>query len=295
MFGCKSLSSLLFLAMVAACAPRSLTLLDFAADGGLASDSLDDSPADLFAYDVGLAPDSIDGNSVDASDAGTPADLLHGLIGLWHLDDDIGSKVASDSSGHGNDGNLVNLDPSQAWVPGRQGGGLATNGAGYVLVPDSASINGITAQVTVSAWVYLDGVISATDLYGTAISRQIGSTDEQYYHLSLFQGGFPSLFIGMSAKILPVHVVASQAVISRHWTHLAGTYDGSRAVLYVDGVEVGSQSISGVFPADTAALVLGGNGNKATTTELFPGSLDEIALYDRALSPEEIRLLANPQ
>ena len=62
-------------------------------------------------------------------------------------------------------------------------------------------IDSITTQVTVAAWVYFDGVISLADGYGTAMSRQIGATDEQYYHLSLYQTGNPTLFIGLSASI----------------------------------------------------------------------------------------------
>jgi hypothetical protein len=264
---------MILLGFLAACSPRTLTLVDLYSDGG-------------------HRPASIDGNPGNASDTATSATLLRGLVGLWHLDDAVGSTLARDSSGNGNDGTLVGLAPAQAWVTGRQGGALATNGAGYVSVPGSPSIDGITAQVTVSAWVYFDGVISAANLYGTAISRQVGTTNEQYYHLSLYQNGTPTLFIGFSASVLPVRPTAPQPVVSKQWTHLAGTYDGSLAILYVDGVEVSSLPISGVFPLDTRPVILGGNGNAGAVTELFPGRIDEVALYSRALAPVEIQLLA---
>ena len=48
----------------------------------------------------------------------------------------------------------------------------------------------------------------------------------------------------------------------------------------------------GVFPIDTRPVILGGNGNAAAVTELFPGIIDEEALYNRALTPDEIGLLA---
>jgi hypothetical protein len=186
---------------------------------------------------------------------------------------------------------LVGLDPALAWVSGHQGDALATSGVGYATVADSASIDSITTQVTVSAWVYFDGVISVADGYGTALSRQIGVTLEQYYHLSLYRDGTPTLFIGVGANTA-ARVTAPQVISPRHWTHLAGTYDGSQAVLYVDGMVAGSRSISGDFPLDTTPVILGGNGNRLLTTELFPGRLDDAALYSRALSPDEIRLLA---
>jgi hypothetical protein len=218
--------------------------------------------------------------------------LLRGLVGLWHLDDRVGSTTVGDSSGNRNHGVLMGLDPTLSWVAGRLGGALAIGPDGYVSVADSASINGIIDQVTLSAWVYFDGVISVADGYGTAISRQIGATNEQYYHLSLHQPGNPTLFVGMSANLPAARPTTSKTVAQKTWTHLAGTYDGSLATLYVDGVDVGSVSISGTFPIDTTPVILGGNGNAATVTERFPGIIDEVALYNRALSPDEIRLLA---
>ncbi len=266
--------ALVLLGAVATCSPRTLTLVEIYSDGG-------------------HRPPSIDGNLGDTSSTANPATLLSGLVGLWHLDDGVGSTVAHDSSGNGNHGTLVGLDQTQAWVAGRLGGALDTNGAGYISVPDSDSIDGITTEVTVSAWVYFDGVISSVDQYGTAISRQIRTTNEQYYHLSLYQDGTPALFIGFSASVPAARPIALQPIAPRHWTYLAGTYDGSVAVLYVDGIEVNSRSISGVFPLDTRPVILGGNGNAGAVTELFPGRLDEVALYNRALRPEEIGMLAN--
>jgi len=75
--------------------------------------------------------------------------------------------------------------------------------------------------------------------------------------------------------------------------HLAATYDGTTARLYVDGVPAISMPISGPFAADTTPVILGGNGNDATgvPTELFPGRVDEIMLYRRALSADEIARL----
>ncbi|MGB8294954.1 MAG: LamG domain-containing protein [Polyangia bacterium] len=264
---------LIVVASVAACSPRTLTLVDFFADAG-------------------LSPSSIDGSSRETTDGATPASLLRGLVGLWHLDDAVGSTVASDSSGNGNDATLVGLDPALAWVTGRQGGALDPNGLGYASAADSASIDGITAQVTLAAWVYFDGVIPVD--YGTAISRQIRTTNEQYYHLSLYQDGTPTLFIGFSASIAAARPTAPQPVVSRRWTHLAGTYDGALAVLYVDGAVAGSRAIVGVFPRDTTPVILSGNGNAGAVTEFFPGRLDEIVLYNRALGADEIKLLATP-
>lgn len=219
--------------------------------------------------------------------------MRNGLVGLWHFDETAG-MTAVDSSPNGNDGNLRLLDPSSAWAPGKFGNALAVEGAGYVHVPLSTSIDGIASGVTVSAWVYFEGIIPTDNDYGTAISRQIGTGVDQYYHLSLRKTeGLPNLWL---APMLPspLPVTATKAVSRNAWIHLAGTYDeASGGILYVNGEVAGSgPTITGRFPDDTTPLILGGNGNGSGVTELFPGRIDEIALYNRPLSPSEIAQLA---
>ena len=78
------------------------------------------------------------------------------------------------------------------------------------------------------------------------------------------------------------------------WVHIAGTYDGTMARLYVDGQLVSSQPLTGRFAADTTPFILGANGNgvgDASVSERFPGRIDEVMLYRRALSADEIQML----
>jgi hypothetical protein len=156
---------------------------------------------------------------------------------------------------------------------------------GWVNVTPSASIDGIVDRITVASWVYLEGTIMN---WGTAESRQIRSTIEQHYHLSLNSDLKPSLFI--TTATATALLAANDVVAPRTWVHLAGTYDGMTARLYVNGAQVASQPVTGTFAADTTPLIIGGNGNDASgvPTELFPGRLDEVMLYHRALTAEEI-------
>ena len=229
--------------------------------------------------------------------ATTSADgVACGLVGLWHLDEGPGATMAVDSSGNHNDGTLFQLDPATAWVTdGKFGNALAVEALGYVEVQLSDSIASIASAVTVSAWVYLDGSISATDEYGTALSRQLGTALDQYYHLALYKADAePSLWITPSNGGMPMHPVAP-AITPRTWTHLAGTYDGKVAILYVGGIRVAMSPDTGTFPSDSTTLILGGNRNNQTVTELFPGRIDELALYNRALTDAEIQRLANAE
>jgi hypothetical protein len=221
-----------------------------------------------------------------------PTGLLDNLVGYWRLDDGTGSTVAFDSSGRGNAGTLHNLDPTMAWVAGHSQGALAIAHTGWVQVAPSPSIDAITDHITVTAWVDLEGTITSADGWATALSRQTGTSSDQHYHLSFHEDGRPGLFlITVSGFAL---IFGTDMPPLGAWTHIAGVYDGAVARLYVNGAEVASQALTGSFAADTTPVILGGNGNDASgvPTELFPGRIDELMLYARALSAAEIGQLA---
>lgn len=251
-------------AALSACAPRSLLVVQPCSDGG--------------AIPCPATPN---------------VPLAVGLVGLWHLNEAPGSTMAQDSSGNGNHGILKELDPATAWVAGHEGdgGGLRIGGTGYVEVPmPSPSIAAISNGVTVAAWISLEGDVKE---YGTAISRQIGNSIDQYYHLSVNATERPALFVAMDELPSPVAFVPGDAAVKRAtFTHIAGTYDGSVARLYVDGEQKASDEIRGLFKSDTTPLILGANGNGPIVDERFPGRIDEIVLYNRPLDSKEIAQVA---
>jgi hypothetical protein len=80
-------------------------------------------------------------------------------------------------------------------------------------------------------------------------------------------------------------VRGSQALPLNAWTHLAVTYDGAAVRLYVDGTEVDSQPLTGTITGTSRPLRIGGN---SVWGEYFNGLIDEVRVYDRALSPAEL-------
>ena len=70
------------------------------------------------------------------------------------------------------------------------------------------------------------------------------------------------------------------------WTHLAATYDGTTLRFFVNGVQVASNAIAGPLLTSTGVLRMGGN---RIWREFFTGRIDEVRLYNRALSVTEIQ------
>ena len=212
------------------------------------------------------------------------------LIGFWRLDDGVGSATARDSSGWGNDGTLVDLPPATVWsAGGPEGTALAVEGKGYVNVVPSPSIDSITNQITVAASMYLEGTISD---YATAISRQIGTGLNQLYHLSIYNDMKPMFIVDAPDRYLQLK--GPDTIPLDTWLHVAGTWDGTEARLYLNGAVVATGAlVSSPLEAEQTPLVLGGNGNNAAITELFPGRLADVILYRRVLTAEEIAQLAS--
>jgi hypothetical protein len=73
---------------------------------------------------------------------------------------------------------------------------------------------------------------------------------------------------------------------TNQWTHLSSTYDGINQRLYVNGVQVSSRAQKGLIQPSTGALRIGGN---SIWGEYFHGYIDEVRIYNRALSIAEIQ------
>ncbi len=82
----------------------------------------------------------------------------------------------------------------------------------------------------------------------------------------------------------------SMAIEANDWYHLAGTFDGTTSRFYVDGVEVDSHDDTVDF--DGTDLVIGGDANSSEFDNATDGLIDELRLYGRPLSSEEIQALA---
>ena len=211
--------------------------------------------------------------SVNVSNPSGPPPGL-GLVAAYGFDAGSGSSAA-DSSGSGNAGSITGAVWSGA---GRYGSALSFDGVNdWVSVPDASSLD-LTTGMTLEAWVRP----SALGGWRTVIFKE--RPGGVVYGLFADQAGSRPLgqvFIGGERN-----AVGTSAVPLNAWTHLATTYDGSLLRLYVNGSLASSSAVSGAMAASTGLLRLGGN---SIWGEWFAGLIDEVRVYDRALSASEVQ------
>ncbi len=230
----------------------------------------------------------------------TESTLRKGLIGYWKMDEESWDGTAGeviDSSGNENHGTAM-CEGEECTVPTTSAGRFGRGGEsfstfdGYLDIPYESNL-AISNEVTISAWVNM------TD-YGAWYDHWImhkGSGIYVNYHLKIREqsGYFPEFSFTTSDSTSHTWR-ASTGISTDVWTHVTISYrygDGNSIRLYVDGSHIEGSWISGngnVFPyIGNENLYIGGFQNSYNTS--FLGSLDEIRIYNRALSSAEIRAL----
>ncbi|MFC4495796.1 LamG-like jellyroll fold domain-containing protein [Streptomyces ovatisporus] len=199
-------------------------------------------------------------------------------IAAWPLDE---RSRATDSIG-GNDGVAYG---KVLWGEG-DGGAPLFDGRSDIVIPDRVVSTGPGKEFSVSAWVYLSRTPSS---FATAVSQPVGDTSNFYLRYSSTDGrwAFADRDGGATSRDHPE--------ISA-WTHLVGVRRGDELHLYVDGVEQRSHRAAAPAvgtPGDK--LFIGrARGADGKATDWFPGSIKDVQVFNKALSPEQIKILAKP-
>ncbi|UCC97801.1 MAG: discoidin domain-containing protein [Phycisphaerales bacterium] len=205
------------------------------------------------------------------------------LIGWWKLDETSGT-IASDSSGNGNDGTLQG---DVTWVPGKIGGAWQGDGSGdYIRVPHSELLM-IQDAITISVWLNhqaspADQVICKSN--GTGLGWQSN------YAIRLDDQG-PRRVNWRGRNNANQSLTSTALLAQDEWIHVACTFDIAEGVnkIYINGV-LDSQNTSTLqLDPGSGDLFIGADQyptNSARWT--FQGMLDDIRIYDEALTQEQI-------
>ena len=226
-----------------------------------------------------------------------------GLVGCWKLDETSGTTTAADSSGNGNNGTLVNMDPATDWVAGQIGGALDFDGLDdYVNLGIDSSLNfGSSEPFTVAAWV------KTTETYGMIVSFRSSTNDGPVIDLAVgYEGGADDpgkamILVRQDGGSGGYANVKGGSVNDGQWHHMAAVRgSGSTIELFLDGVSQGTDSGTESGGAITTNLRAIGSERRwvsdvfgTADQRYLAGTIDDVRIYSRALSADEIAQLAN--
>jgi autotransporter-associated beta strand protein len=238
------------------------------------------------------------------------ADITTSMVGYWTFADGPGSASAADASGNANNGTLTGftdathtsmwttaVDPFNTW-PYALLFNQGTETTDYISVPDSTSLDSITAttkKFTLAAWVKLSAAPGAN---GAAILCKGNGGNGEAWCLDVYQSKFRVFVRSSSSSTMNVSSTFNAAVGT--WYHVVGTYDSgasaNKEILYINGVanaNSGSGTTATIL-ANTHVLSIGNRQSGSTTYNIpFPGTIDEVRIYNRALSASDVLQLYN--
>jgi hypothetical protein len=219
--------------------------------------------AGFYAY-----PDSPQVNPSWVAGTACPSTNDSTLVAYYPLDGN-----PNDASGNGNNGTAFG---GVSYVSGKVGQAASLDGTtGYISIPDSPSLR--LSTFTLAAWV------NPTAIVGDNRIAEKGTSDSYYLDVNPEGKALVGFFDGTYHDL-----ISPTALVLNTWSSVAGTYDGTVLRLYVNGTLVNSLALVS-SPSQTAEpLVIGWKFN-GITDDHFAGLIDELRLYNRALTDSEIQ------
>jgi N-acetylneuraminic acid mutarotase len=198
--------------------------------------------------------------------------ILNGLVGWWKFDEGSGT-VAYDSSGNGNHGNLTN---GPTWVSGKIGGALSFDG-----VNDHVRIGNVLNNMSSSCFSLWFKPASVPSGHGYMVFK------EHTYALTLASNGGVHLNFGNGSEWGNTNVYTTLLELNK-WYNVTATRESGIMKVFIDINLLANNFYNTSFGSNSWPLVFGGIG-----TNSFNGLIDDIRIYDRALSAEEVLALYN--
>ena len=210
-------------------------------------------------------------------------------VGLWHLNETTGTN-APDTSGNNNNGTLGASPATPTWAPGKISNALSFDGVDdYVDIGNAINPSGVTSY-TIEAWVK-----STAGAVSDAIAGWYDGTNGIFMQ-SKNSGQGLLVLAGDGSSYGQVDVNTSA-----DWTHAVLVYDGSlsgninRLKLYVNGTLQTLAFGVGTVPASIPVLTSTNLkiGDVGALNRKWAGSIDEVAIYNKALTPQQIKNAAD--
>ena len=200
------------------------------------------------------------------------------LVAWWPLDGD-----ATDSGPNGLDGTVMG-DPD--WSPGKFGMAVDLDGTDDYIDCGNPDPLTIRDELTVSCWFKVESF--------TRTWESILAKGDNSYRLSRGPGTGNGTHMGISGtSASPDYFNAPTIVTDNKWHHIAGVYDGTQAIIYIDGKEDMVYPSTGQINASTYSLFIGENSQ--ARDRYLNGLVDDVRIYNRALTADEVKSMVPPQ
>lgn len=208
----------------------------------------------------------------------TYAALSDGLIAHWSFN---GNAV--DVTGNGHDG-IVNGAQLSTDRFGSANSAYSFDGNDYISVADSADFTLGSSPFTIAAWSRMSEFSTDAGYYFMGHDEGPGNTDKWIF----FQGNS-----GISFVTTPTSWVSlgSYDFQIGDWHHIAVSRDGNLLSAFVDGVKIGDTLFTSIIPNPSASLLIG-DAESQHPGRNYRGSIDDVRIYERALSSTELQELA---
>ncbi|MFH1642989.1 MAG: LamG-like jellyroll fold domain-containing protein, partial [Nanoarchaeota archaeon] len=211
--------------------------------------------------------------------------LMFNFDNVSALGEGTSDNITVDLSRYGNNGTIYNMSAVGGnYTTGRYGKGLSFDGIDdLIIISDDSSLD-ITTAITLSAWVKYSGTISTNEMI---LARQGDEYDLGRYSTN---NGAPQAYI--SGASTP-RLVAASDVSFDNWHLVVVTYDSSVSgednfKIYLDSVLSNSTEVTGSITTSSNNVGIGAYPNNANP---FNGTIDEVRIWNRSLSAQEIQIL----
>ena len=233
---------------------------------------------------INVAVDSL--RKLSISTVGTGDAHRHGLVALWSGEDN-----GKDSAGS-HDAELTDI----SFADGKVGRAFSLNGySSWAKIPASRSLELANADgLTISAWIKPANVNSFHPILEWEVTRQKSAVALWIGHLPQDHGVLSGTIVDTDGGNHPI-TSPPGTIVTGQFQHVALTYDKGTGVgrLFVNGRVVAQENIGTVTPDTSGPLFISrrpaDQPGDWTYNKFFSGLLDEVAIYNRALSAEEIR------
>lgn len=161
---------------------------------------------------------------------------------------------------------------------------------------DFGDNHNFTGAFSLEAWVLQEATVAT----GTIISKgdmKVGAGNQRGYHLKL-NNSFPNLVWYDNAGAMQINLVSPYAITNNRWYHIASTFDGTTARLYIDGVEVANGAPAAAPVTGTEKCLLGASFDSDTPTtpkHYFDGFIDEVRVWNVGLTATQLHQMMNQE